>query len=290
MAVNSTASQKEYKQLKKKQHAKREEKSSNHPVVKGIFAIALIVIAMVLVGMSGAFTISEIVVEGNETLSQEQIISFSGIEKGMNLFAVSKRGVVRKIKENSYVDTVEVKRCLPNKIRLRIQERKAEYALPLGNSFVYIDRNGYVIEISDRFSGIPILAGFVTDLSQIKENDRLVESDYQAMKTLAKIRKTAGNHEIGGLISKMDISDQENYTMYLETEGKIVYLGNGTELNTRFLYIKKILQRERGKTGIIFANVDLPLPFLPRMDINCPLSTCSVRWSNTCRESMTSPS
>ena len=64
-------------------------------------------------------------------------------------------------------------------------------------------------------------------------------------------------HEIGHLISKIDISDDKNYTLILETEGKTVYLGDCSELNTRILYLKSILEQEKGVSGELFLNEDL---------------------------------
>jgi len=256
MAVNSTASQKGYKQYKK-QDSSQKETGTSGTLMKIMLTVVLMIVAVVFVCMSGAFNISEIVVEGNEKISKEQIVSFSGIEKGTNLFALSKGEVVSKIKENSYIDTVQVKMCLPNNVKLIVQERKIEYALPLANSYVYINRQGYILEISNNPQNVPTILGFTTDLSNVKENDRLEENDLQKMTTVAKIMETAIHQEMENLMTRIDISNQEDYVIYLDSEGKMAYLGNGTELNTRFLYIKAILKEQKGKTGKIFAGVDL---------------------------------
>ena len=57
--------------------------------------------------------------------------------------------------------------------------------------------------------------------------------------------------------SKIDISDCKNYTLYLESEKKTVYLGDCSDLNTRILYVKAIIEQESGIAGEIFVNVDL---------------------------------
>ncbi len=256
MAVNSTASQKAYKQLKN-QNLKQEKKDSRNHVIKTIFMLVLFLVAIVLVCMSGAFNVSEIIVEGNDAISKEQMISFSGIEKGTNLFAISKENVVSKMKENPYIDSVEIRRCLPNKIKLVVKERKIEYALPLANSYVYVNREGYVLRISNELSQVPQIIGFSTDLTNLKENQQLEQVDLDKMRCVEKIMQTAIHYKIQDLISKIDISNEKDYAIYFETEGKIAYLGEGTELNTRFLYIKAILKEQQGKTGKIFANVDL---------------------------------
>lgn len=256
MAVNSTASQKAYKQLKN-QNLKQEKKDSRNHVIKTIFMLVLFLVAIVLVCMSGAFSVSEIIVEGNDAISKEQMISFSGIEKGTNLFAISKEDIVSKMKENPYIDSVEIRRCLPNKIKLVVKERKIEYALPLANSYVYVNREGYVLRISNELSQVPQIIGFSTDLTNLKENQQLEQVDLDKMRCVEKIMQTAIHYKIQDLISKIDISNEKDYAIYFETEGKIAYLGEGTELNTRFLYIKAILKEQQGKTGKIFANVDL---------------------------------
>ena len=77
------------------------------------------------------------------------------------------------------------------------------------------------------------------------------------MDTIIKIFETAAVHNIDGLITKIDISDEKNYTLILETEGKIVYLGEATDLNTRMIYLSGILNREKGISGEIFLNMNL---------------------------------
>ena len=224
---------------------------------KTIFMLVLFLVAIVLVCMSGAFNVSEIIVEGNDAISKEQMISFSGIEKGTNLFAISKENVVSKMKENPYIDSVEVKRCLPNKVKLVIKERKIEYALPLANSYIYINRQGYVLKISNEIENVPQIIGVSTDLTKLNETEQLEKVDLDKLVCVEKIIQTATIHKIQDLITKIDISNENDYAIYFESEGKIAYLGSGTELNTRFLYIKAILKEQQGKNGKIFANMDL---------------------------------
>lgn len=247
MAANNAVSRKEYKQLSKK----------NSALYKILLTLFLIIIAFILICVSGVFDINEIIVEENTKISTEQIISFSGIQNGTNLFAVSNKDITKKLKENSYIESVKIKRILPDKIKLIVEERNADFILQLANSYVYINKQGYILEISNEKLNVPTILGFSTDLSNIKENDRLDESDLKKMNIVIKIMNVASNNELANLITKIDISDEKNYTIYLDTESKIAYLGNANELNTRFLYIKAILKEQQGKSGEIFVNTDL---------------------------------
>lgn len=250
MAVNSTASQKKDKLSKKTLQKKK-------PFTEIMVAIAIIIAAVVFVLVSGTFDVEEIVVENNQTISTEKMISFSGIQKGTNIFAVSKKNVKNRLRELSYINDVKVKRIWPNKIKLEVVERTADFALQLAGSYVYIDKQGYVLEISTQPPQVPSIIGFTTDLSNIKENDQLVQEDLQKMNMILKIMETAQNVNLEKLITRIDVSNKMNYTIYLDTENKIAYLGDGSQLNIRFLYVKKLLEYYQGKSGEIVVNVDL---------------------------------
>lgn len=247
MAVNSTASKKEYKQSNKKSNL----------ATKIILTVVAFLFVIVFVFVSGSFNLVEIVVENNHSLSSEQIISFSRIEKGTNVFAISKKNIQANLKENPYINEVKIKRMLPNKLKLIIDERSVDYLLQLANSYIYVNRQGYVLEISSEKPNVPVLVGLTTDLSNIKENDRLIEADLQKMNAVMKIMETATNSGLASSITKVDVSNEKDYAIYFETEGKMAYLGNGTDLNTRFLYIKKLLEIYQGVPGEIIVNGDL---------------------------------
>ena len=247
MAVNSTASKKEYKQSNKKSNL----------ATKIILTVVAFLFVIVFVFVSGSFNLVEIVVENNHSLSSEQIISFSRIEKGTNVFAISKKNIKANLKESPYINEVKIRRILPNKLKLIVDERSVDYVLQLANSYIYVNQEGYVLEIASEKPNVPVLVGLTTDLSNIKENDRLIESDLQKMKAVTKIMETASNSGLANLITKVDVSNEKDYAIYFETEGKMAYLGNGTDLNTRFLYIKKLLEIHQGVPGEIIVNGDL---------------------------------
>ena len=79
----------------------------------------------------------------------------------------------------------------------------------------------------------------------------------QKLETVLKIVETAKSYEIANTISKIDITDSNNYTLLLETEKKTVYLGDASNINTRILYLKEILEIEKGKEMLVFLNVDI---------------------------------
>ena len=253
------------KKTSKKTNAKKNNKNKTVKHKKGkvrkqakiVFGMILFVVGVILLLCSPIFDIRNIEVSGNSKNSNEKIISFSGLELHTNIFKFNKGFVKENIKENAYIENVEVTRKLPSTVQIEIEEREAKYMLQFADSYVYINNQGYMLEISNEKLDIPILIGFTTDLSNIKAGNRINVADLNKMNMVIKIYEAAKSNGLGELITKIDISNEKNYTIILEKEGKTVYLGDCSELNTRILYLKSILETSQGKSGELFLNVDL---------------------------------
>lgn len=259
-AVKNTASKNKAKKDKDEKKAEEKaiksanEKEKKFPIIIILF---LILIVVILILSSDLFNIKNIEVIGNSILSSEKIISVSQIEKENNIFRTNKKSVKEKLKEEAYVEKVKIHFKLPNTVQIEIVERLPKFMLQFADSFVYINNQGYMLQISNEPLSLPVIVGFVTDLSNIREGNRLDLEDLKKMEKIIKVFEVAKANDIANLITKIDISDENNYTLLLEGEGKKAYLGNCTELNTRMLLLKKIVELEKGKNGEVFLNVDL---------------------------------
>ena len=229
------------------------------PKLKIMLPIIAIIFLVMLLLSSRLFNIKTIEVEGNSKISDEKIISLSSIELYTNIFRINKRNIREKIKENAYIENISISTHLPSTLILTVEEREPKYMLQFADSYVYINNQGYMLEISNEKIDIPILIGFTTDLSNIKAGNRINIEDLKKMDMVIKIYEAAKSNDLGNLITKIDISNDKNYTIMLETEGKRVYLGDCSDLNTRILYLKSILEKSAGQNGEIFLNIDLNL-------------------------------
>lgn len=226
--------------------------------VKLLLLFAVVIGIIIYLMLSPIFNIKNINVVGNSSISSEQIISLSNIQKETNLYKVSNKDTISAIKENPYVKTVEIKRTLPDTITLVITERVATYMLEYGSSYAYIDNQGYILEISaNPKEGLAKITGYETLQDEIVPGNRLCENDLEKLNTVLKITVAAKVNEIDSLITTINIEDSSNYTLFLETEQKTVYLGDCTSLDTRMLFVKTILEKEKNHAGEIFVNMNL---------------------------------
>ncbi len=220
--------------------------------------IILVIGAVILFLLSPIFNIKKIEVENNSKVSAQEIISLSKLETGTNMFKITTSTLKSNIKENSYINTVSIAKSLPSTIKIRVTERTAEYMLELGSSYAYIDEQGYILEISKNLiDGKMKILGYETSVDSINPGNRLCKNDLDKLNVITIIKNAAKNVSIDNLITSINISDDSNYTLYLQSESKTIYLGDRNNLDTKMLYIQKILEKEKGNEGEIFVNVDL---------------------------------
>ncbi len=242
---------------KRKQTVKKYMPNAKRRIPKPIIITIITIIVLLLVLSSSLFGIRKIEIDGNQKLTDDSIISLSKLELYQNIFKFNKLEVINNIKENAYVEDAKVSRKLPGTVKITITEREPKYMLQLADSYAYINNQGYILEITTEKLELPILIGISTNNSDIVPGNRMNVEDLKKLDKVIKIYETAKSNELSDLITKIDISDDNNYTLILEEEGKTVYLGECSNLNTKLLYLKSILENSTGKNGEIFLNVDL---------------------------------
>ena len=159
------------------------------------------------------------------------------------------------------IDTVEVKRKIPNTVQLNVTERKAKYQLEFGNAFAYLDGNGNILEISSENNQMPIIRGYETPQENIKSGNKLVDNDCNKLLTVQEFLKVVEDNGIQNLITIIDISNDEDYKFELPSKGKVAYMGDGKNIGGKILTLKEILTREEGKNGQIFINDSNKMPY-----------------------------
>lgn len=245
---------------KKQKNKKKRKKIS---IIPKIVVLFLLIIGIgVFAFISPIFNIRKIEVNGNNKIDESTVVSLSGVSIGKNIFQVSKKQVLNNIKENSYINNVEIKRNLPGTLELEVEERKIAYQVKVINSYVYIDYQGYILEVSSKKEKVPLIEGFTTEQDTLLNGKRLVNNDIKLLRVILRIMETAKTSEIDKLISKISVKNNE-YILELSKENKLVYLGDATDLTNRMTYVKIIVDKEKGKTGKAFVDKDINNGFKP---------------------------
>src|SRR5437867_8802006 len=100
-----------------------------------------------LVHENPRFAITQIIVEDDGALTPQQVAAFAGVAVGQNLLSVDLNRVRRNLEMLPLVRRVEVKRMLPEKLFIHVDERIAVARLRgPGDAELLIDRSGFVMK------------------------------------------------------------------------------------------------------------------------------------------------
>lgn len=222
-----------------------------------IFFVKCMIIITILIGivvfllLSPLFNILYIKVENNSKVRQGDIIELSGINLGDNLFLISSSVTANKIKKNPYIESVSLQRNLPDTLIIKVKERKATYALQIEEAqYAYINNQGYILEINAERNNLPLITSYTTQ--EIVPGGRLNNEDLEKIEIVLRVMETANGNQMGDLITSIDIKDKKNIILRLEGEKKTIYIGDGSDINTKMLYIKATLEDEKGVEGELF--------------------------------------
>ena len=268
-AINMTNKNKIKKDKEIQRRIAKQENKRRKRIKKIKFFVKLILLIGIIAGgitfalTSPIFNIKSINILNNNKIPSDTIISLSGLKNEENIFKFYKRNIIEKIKENPYIEDVEIKRKLPNTVEINVTERVEAYNIEYMGKYAYINTQGYILEISEDSKNMPIIQGTTTKKEDIVPGNRLNNEDLQKLEQVIKITSSIKEAGLDGQVITIDISDEKNYSIYLNDEKKMVYLGDGSNLSNKMLYVQAIIEKEKGKEGEIFVNGDLNSGFHP---------------------------
>ncbi|MEE0865796.1 MAG: FtsQ-type POTRA domain-containing protein [Clostridia bacterium] len=249
------------KEIKEKKRQKRNKR------VKLFFKLFLFIIliggAIIFAMTSPIFNIKEIKVTNNTHVPSDTIISLSKIKIDENIFKFYKRDASNNIKGNAYIENVDIERKIPNTVEIKVEERIPKYSVDFMGKFMYINSQGYFLELSEDNKNLTIIHGITTEEEKVIPGNRLNNEDLTRLEEVMKIMSSANENGLEGKVTSVDISNKNDYTIYLEEKKKKIHIGNTSNLSNKMLYVLAIMEQEEGKEGDIYVNGDLNNKFQP---------------------------
>ena len=247
---------------KKKEFTKQQRKRNRlikriKRIVKFTLLLGIIIGAIVFATCSPIFNITDIEVLNNNRVSSETVISLSGINTNENIFRFIATKVSNNIKQNAYIEDVKIRRVLPNKVQIEVTEREPRFSIPVLGEFAYMSTQGYILEITQNELNLPIIYGLQTAEENITAGNRISKEDLESLEMILRIMNAMGDSGLSEKVTSIDISNKNDYSIYMQEERKTIHLGDGSDLSNKILYVMAILEEEKDVAGEIFANGDL---------------------------------
>jgi len=168
----------EEEELEKKEE--EEEGKKQQPLAVRLIKILIFYLAIGFLGWnfftfifsSNFCNIEEVIVKGNDCLSEDEIFYKSGIQLGENIFKLDLKRSKDFLMQEPWIKEVEIKRVIPNKIIISIKERKPAAIVHIGEEYFSSTKEGIVLSKIDRPEekfGLPLILGLELDEIKIGE-------------------------------------------------------------------------------------------------------------------------
>jgi len=242
----------------------------------GLYRLLMFSITKLVYG-NPRFAIAQICVDTDGVLAPQQVVQLAGVSVGQNLFALDLHQVRRNLAMIPLIRDAEVRRVLPQRLVLHINERIAVARLrvpsrELADAMFLIDRNGVVMKPMKLADGTilqPQAPGPLPTLTGVKLSDvrvgRAVESEqiYQALELLDKLEQAVA----GSLLEVESVDLSRARQLVLTTRQRTVVKFDVEDFQQQLRRLSAILawaqQRQRFvQTVDLTVNRGVPVTFV----------------------------
>ena len=232
---------------------KKNKKRINTSKVVIIFSLILIVVIVLYTSLnSGIFNSDNIEIEGNKYVESEYIIKALEVNNNKNIFRYNIKDMEEILLNNKYIDKVEIKRLLPNTLKVSIIEKEIVANLYNEEIYCYIDKEGnFIDEIDENNKDNEVITVHIdynkTDSQEIKFKN---EENKKRLLYLLEYIKEEGIYK---KIDNIDMTKPNSINMGTKEDINIL-LNSDEELKyniSRLAMILADLQNKKQKAGEI---------------------------------------
>lgn len=194
--------------------------------------------------MPSAFAMEAVVLEGNEHLTDEELMQIAGLKGNEDMLALSGRKVYDKLKKSPWIQYASVRKEYPSRLVIRIRETEPFALLDMKGKMFIVDEHGRMLE-ELRDNSVPFLPVITSDPYAEK-------NAYREAVDLAKTIKTKGMLHRS---QRIEIIAHRPNEIAVNLDGVIVKVGAG-DYEDKLSRLLEIEQEIRSR-NIPVAYVDL---------------------------------
>ncbi len=215
---------------------------------RSLLAVALTLLlfgSLALYLTSPLVLVNELIVRGNDVVSEEELLMLTGLERGMHFWRLGLGEKKAALARHPWLAEVSIKRAFPNNIVIEVAERQPVAALSLKDGgWLPVAADGAVLTPVAGMS-LPFLTGIQFDVSpgDIVDVDEVMFS-LDLLQDFSPIQKQ---------LSEVNISQLPLYFTLYTTDGYIVKIWAGDDYSQRLDDLNLVLAqlRSQGARGVV---------------------------------------
>ena len=215
---------------------KKRKKLNANKLMGILFFSLLLVLGTCFFLKSDFFYLKYIEINNNKYLTKEDVNGLLNIEKNKNIFFYDLNNLKNRLKESSYIENCEIKRKIPNKLIVNIEEKNIIGPIYNRKSYAYIDNSGnFVDQIKKNKKNEPVIYVKYTlnnqSLKFVNKNDE---------KKLIVLCTKLKEENILKRIKIIDFRNKSTINMK-EKKGITIYLNKDNNIEKNITKLRKIL-------------------------------------------------
>ena len=215
---------------------KKRKKLNANKLMGILFFSLLLVLGTCFFLKSDFFYLKYIEINNNKYLTKEDVNGLLNIEKNKNIFFYDLNNLKNRLKESSYIENCEIKRKIPNKLIVNIEEKNIIGPIYNVKSYAYIDISGnFVDQIKKNKKNEPVIYVKYTlnnqSLKFVNKNDE---------KKLIVLCTKLKEENILKRIKIIDFRNKSTINMK-EKKGITIYLNKDNNIEKNITKLREIL-------------------------------------------------
>jgi cell division protein FtsQ len=210
-----------------------------------VIVLLIVLIIALLFVVYQLFLVRGIFVTGN--VSEEYVISLSGIEQNQSVFFINEETALEKIDAEPWLKAVEVKVKYPDKVFITAEQREIAAYVDKGDDYLAIDSEGVLLRVVPKSQvSLPVVYGLQMDKFEVGKT--LGALDTFVLGVVQRLLVQLGESDLN--IASIDVSLAANI-VFATHDGIKIEIGDDTQLAAKFeLAVNSLLWLdEKEKTG-----------------------------------------
>lgn len=209
--------------------------------------------------------ISDIIIDGDEVYTNEEILTAASLGEGMNMLTIREKTVNDKVTTAlPFISVVSVKYELPDTLKLSIISTSERLIIKNGSGYICIDKTGKVVsEKKKKLSkGQYLVTGLAEQEYTLGEIFEPSEENKEKYDLACEVAFAADTNAILNT-GTINVTDKKDITLTYKSRLRI-YLGSGDKLQSKLQTAERVMieNKAQNKTGYINAKYDIAEYFM----------------------------
>ncbi|MCK5767690.1 MAG: FtsQ-type POTRA domain-containing protein, partial [Candidatus Atribacteria bacterium] len=169
-----------------------------------------------------------------------EILKKSEIKIGENIFLLNLKKSVGLLKGDPWIREVEIKKIIPDKIKIIIKERKVSAIVKIGEEYWESSKEGIILCLSDseeNTTGLPLITGL--NSKNIKFGEKILEPEYRTALEIIHCMEVILPKKFCGV----DIIDSDDFLIYNQDGSIKVRVNKAEEIINKENLLRETLKK-----------------------------------------------